>query len=135
MPTIGIGIDENAILELMKDLCIKSDRIHFLIDLLNSDKKTGNPVDEIHRFIATSTKANEVAFLSFMCGFGYGAAHTIQNLKGDVEKAAKMGVLVGAEHADEVKEMIREMGMENSTVVNPATAAKKKDEKEDRMYG
>jgi hypothetical protein len=135
---IGIGIDEAAIIALMRDLSIKPDRMEFLVDLLNSGTKTGNPVDEIQRFIATSTKANEVAFLCFLCGFGYGIAHALQHAREDIEKAAKIGVLVGAEHSEEVKQIIQEMGINShSTEVNQQqVTAKKKDEKEeDRMYG
>jgi hypothetical protein len=160
MPTIGIGIDADAIIALMKELCIKQDRMEFLVNLLNSDHKTGNPADELQRFIATSTKANEVAFLSFMCGFGYGAAHTIQNLNGDVEKIAKMGMLVGAAHAGEIKEAIKNFSTnegEKPSIIAAGDNAdeiqelirkiqsdelgitpekKKKEEKEDeRMYG
>ena len=142
---IGIGIDRDAIVRLMKDLAIKPDRIDDLHEILTDamENATGNPADDINRFLAKTNKANEVAFLCFVNGLLHGTHGTISQVTDKLGDVIKSAVIQGAEHADEIKEMIRnnEISMpENlpmATATDPATVKKKPDQKpdEDRMYG
>jgi len=130
---IGIGINPEVLARIMKDLCIKPERIEALQEILIDAIKhqTGNPADDLERFIAQTNKANEIAFLSFVCGMGLGALSAISEL--DIHSIIKRSLIAGAKHPDEIKELV---SRENGTAP-AATAApvKKKDEKEDIMYG
>ena len=134
---IGIGIDRDAIIRLMKDLCIKPDRIDALHEVLTqaTENGTGNPSDDIQRFIAFSTKANELAFLCFMTGLAVGSHAVISQVQGQMGNVIEKAVIMGAEHSEEIKEAIGNMTSPTDQPA-PATAAKKKDGKpEDIMYG
>ena len=131
---IGIGVNTKVIARIMKDLCIKPDRIEALQGILVDAMKhqTDNPADDLERFIAQTNKANEIAFLSFMCGLGVGAYSAISEM--EIPNLIKRSMIVGAEHSDKIKELVN---MENGTAPGAtATPVKKKDEKpEDIMYG
>jgi hypothetical protein len=127
---IGIGIDREQVLRLMKELCIKPDRADALKEILDQCGESST-VDDLQRAIAFSTKANEVAFLSFMIGIITGSHATISQM-GNIPQLLQKAAIMGAEHADEIKEMI---GQQNPDQTAPAAHAAKKKDKEDIMYG
>jgi hypothetical protein len=135
---IGIGIDPRAVENLMRELCIKPDRIEALHAILEDahEKGHGNPAEDLQRFIAFSTKANELAFLCFMTGLGVGAASAISQVSGEVGGMLKTAMLTGAEHSDEIKELLNNAEGTPAGATATANPAKKKDPAEDeRMYG
>jgi hypothetical protein len=133
MPNIGIGIDQEQVRRLMRELCIKPDREEVLKEMIENFGNS-NPTDDLQRVIAYTTKANELAFLTFMLGLMVGSHSVVSGLGNEIPNIIKKSMLVGAEHSEEIKEMINNMDG-NAGAPTPATAAKKKDEKEDRMYG
>ncbi len=132
---VGIPIDPEMIGTLMQDLCIKPERMKELIDTMNDTQRTGNPADELQRYIAKSTKANEVAFLSFMCGFCIGTVKIVEQVRHELPAVLTAATMVGAENPDEIKQMVAKLTGDSTSP--QATAAKKKPdqtENEDPMY-
>jgi type IV secretory pathway ATPase VirB11/archaellum biosynthesis ATPase len=119
MPGIGIGIGFNKeqIRTLMKELCIKPEREDALMEMFSNFAHTESPIDDLQRVIALSTKANEVTFLSFLVGILFGSQVTIAHLKDQLPELVQSSLIVGAEHSDEIKELVKAMKSEGQTPI------------------
>ena len=73
MSELSMGINPEMVEMLFKELQIKPDRYDAIYEVLTeaiqmSGEEPPNPFDMLQRFIAKTSKANELAFLCFMAG-------------------------------------------------------------------
>jgi hypothetical protein len=133
MPAIGVGIDKDQVRQLMKELCIKPDRESALMAMVQGYGNT-TPTDDLQRVIAYTTKANELAFLTFMLGILVGSHSVVAEIGNEIPNIIKKSMMVGAQHSEEIKEL---MSNDPDAPAEPIAAAKKKADQndEERMYG
>ena len=132
---IAIGFDIGV---LVKELQIKEDRIKDLHDLFTTtiENHNSDPIEDLHRFIAYTTKANELVFLTFLSGVAVGTKMAIEATSEQIPTIMKQAALVGAQHHEEVIRIAREEGMIGATTATSNTSPeKKKQQPEDVMYG
>jgi hypothetical protein len=135
MPSIGIGIDQEQVRKLMKELCIKPDRESALKAMIEGYGNS-TPTDDLQRVIAYTTKANELAFLTFMLGLMVGSHSVVAEIGNEIPNIIKKSMMVGAQHSEEIKELMNDMDGE-APAATAAPAKKKPDQTQDeeRMYG
>jgi hypothetical protein len=94
------------------------------------------PTDDLQRVIAYTTKANELAFLTFMLGLMVGSHSVVAEIGNEIPNIIKKSMMVGAQHSEEIKELMNGMD-EGEAPTATATAPKKKPDQteEERMYG
>jgi hypothetical protein len=134
-PGIGIGIDQEQVRRLMAELCIKPDRESALKAMIEGYGNS-TPTDDLQRVIAYTTKANELAFLTFMLGLMVGSHSVVAEIGNEIPNIIKKSMMVGAQHSEEIKELMNGMD-EGEAPTATATAPKKKPDQteEERMYG
>lgn len=135
---MGIGIDAGKI---MQELMIKPDRIPEILKILEASKSDPNALESINRFIASTTKANELAFLCFIRGMIEGTTFMVKSL-GDndkIQKAMISAAAYGATHPQEVIDRLPEEIKAAIAAKDPTATipdGKKQEKKpEDVMYG
>ena len=118
----------------MKELCIKPDRESALKAMIEGYGNS-TPTDDLQRVIAYTTKANELAFLTFMLGLMVGSHSVVAEIGNEIPNIIKKSMMVGAQHSEEIKELMNDMDGE-APAATAATPKKKTDRTdEERMYG
>jgi hypothetical protein len=137
MPSIGLGFDGEALETEMKKLAIKPERVQAIMEIISGFDGSLTPIDRLKQLIRTTTRANELAFLSFVFGVGTGMGGAIAAMGASQRQPTmadmlQKAMIVGAEHADEIKQ---QLGITGETPEATAAAKKKKEEEEkERMY-
>ena len=136
---IGIGIGGDGIEQILKELQIKPDRQEVLNEFFNETmaaaelRTISGTIEIMHRFIAYSTKANELAFLIFMLGISTGTLAMLEMTKDAMPTLLHEAAEAGAQMAQ--KGEFPTMVNENGTAPGLVTAKTKTGNPEDRMYG
>lgn len=132
---IGIGIDQEQVRKLMQELCIKPDRESALKAMIEGYGNS-TPTDDLQRVIAYTTKANELAFLTFMLGLMVGSHSVVAEIGNEIPNIIKKSMIVGAQHSEEIKEMMMDEGeAPAATAATPKKKAPHYETDEERMYG
>ena len=136
---IGIGIGGDGIEQILKELQIKPDRQEVLNEFFNETmaaaelRTISGTIEIMHRFIAYSQKANELAFLIFMLGISTGTLAMLEMTKDAMPTLLHKAAEAGAQMAQ--KGEFSTMVNENGTAPGLVTAKTKTGNPEDRMYG
>jgi hypothetical protein len=138
MSDISMGINPEMVEMLFKELQIKPDRYDAIYEVLTeaiamSGEEPPNPFDMLQRFIAKTSKANELAFLCFMAGTITGTIGTLIQSHQNTPEMLKKAMIFGATHSEDVQKLAAENGYNLPTAT--AAEAKKVKHPDDIMYG
>jgi len=138
MSEISMGINPEMVEMLFKELQIKPDRYDAIYEVLTeaiqmSGEEPPNPFDMLQRFIAKTSKANELAFLCFMAGTITGTIGVLIQTHQNTPEMLKKAMLFGATHSEDVMKVASENGYAAPTAT--AAPAKKVKHPDDIMYG